>query len=374
MLIENFVLKDKIKIYNPGEKNLYDGAFSFICREEGLLSRIKTKFGRENQKDLCLKIFHCPLVGRIEDFLWGKVFVPDESHSTSKLIEAVKIQNLCAFEGIAPRVYALFTLEWEGKRYPTLLVRDMGKDSELDADKRMEQSRQIASFIWSIGCIPFRADMTPKGNVVGGLWVDFQGSKFGHDYEDRLKDLYLNTTYFGESKYQTVPELGIAAGIRKSDIRYHDLGLDSYDFAGKTVIDIGCSGGVFLNYAMERGAKRAVGLDWERVITGAREVSNYLGHLNIDYHACDLNKPLPAAVLELAPYDLVIFTSMITHVGVPDYLFGLGKELVLEINHDHQVDETMKKMLCGYKCKILGRSSDFGNRIICWCKAKKAPR
>ena len=67
-------------------------------------------------------------------------------------------------------------------------------------------------------------------------------------------------------------------GPRDSERRIKELGLDQIDFKNKTVWDVGCAGGFFTRYAIDRGAKRVIGFDNEATVNAARNMANYLGY------------------------------------------------------------------------------------------------
>jgi hypothetical protein len=152
--------------------------------------------------------------------------------------------------------------------------------------------------------LPFN-DQLSSTNLINGKLVDWQGAGFKDDYEEALKQRYAQYTMFGESKYQTLPELGIQDGIRKTDIRIKDLGLDKIDFKNKNVIDIGCSGGNFLMYASSMGAKRLTGIDWQKVID-----------LTMEAQAPIVNVTLPAMYDQRSPNPVAQRTRDVSDEGL----------------------------------------------------------
>jgi len=353
----------------------HDGTFSFITRDVALVKQAKDLFGRRDQKDLAVKIFHHPIPfddTEIKRFRWGKYFDFDTlpKNAGGSLYDAIRVQNLFAMKDLAPRVYGVFQVESKYKTVHWALLMDDAWWKDIVSLKNEDVYERLKPIAKELGVtLPF-GDMWSENNVMGHKWVDWQGAGFGENYMTLLTKRYLDKTYFGESKYQTVPELGIEEGIRKTETRVNDLGIMAYDYTGLTVIDVGCSGGMFLNRVMEMGAKYAVGLDWKRVVEGAKEVSNYLGNFNIDYLPAELHKALPQEVMDKAPFDFVFYMSMITHTGVPEYLHKLGKNMILEINHPHQIDETLKALEPHWECAFIGKATEHGDREIYHCKSK----
>ena len=60
--------------------------------------------------------------------------------------------------------------------------------------------------------------------------------------------------------YQEIP--GMRTGRRKLDDRV--AGFDADDFAGKSVLDLGCNIGQMSLYAAECGAKRVLGVEYDK--------------------------------------------------------------------------------------------------------------
>lgn len=354
------------------ERSVYrDGSLSFVTTNEKLLNEARALFGRKNEPRLLVKIFHYPIYGKsIEDYLWDKCFGAKELDRVGgKLLDALKVQNWFSFIGKAPRVYGIFLVRSKvGTTHPAVLMENCGDGEPKDVNKKVYE--EIQKICQENKIIPPYGDLGTKNNVAGGRWVDWQAARFTKEYEKELVKRFEEQTKFGNSYYQTIEELG-ADGIRKTETRLKDLGLEDLEFEGKTVIDVGCSGGAFLNYADSKGASYCLGLDWERVVDGAREVSNYLGHFNVDYQKASLHEDVSPIAKQKKPFDIVIYTSMITHTGVPSYLHNLGSFMVLEINHPHQVEETLQKLAPYWDISSIGMATDHGERSIYHCMNKR---
>lgn len=352
-----------------------DGSIAFVTRDKELVTEASNILGRKAD-GLLLKIFHFPIYTGIKEFRYGKMFnYNDNWYPLKSLYDSMRIQNYYAYYGYAPRIYGIFEVKniTTNTWHYALLTDDVGvaifepnkevrEKHNADFHKKLEELN-----IYGLA-LPIN-DQLSSANIINNKLVDWQGAGFKDDYEEVLKQRYAQGTMFGESKYQTLPELGIEDAIRKTDTRIHDLGLDKIDFNGKNVIDIGCSGGNFLMYASSHGAKRLTGIDWQKVIDLTMEASYYLGHFNIDYYSQNLalDEIHIPEVLELMPYDIAFVLSMTTHIKVPKYIHKLAKLMVLEINHPYQVDETLDALKPYWDIKYIGQSSDFGDRNIYHC-------
>lgn len=352
-----------------------DGSIAFVTRDKDLVAEASSILGRKPE-GLLLKVFHFPIYTGIEQFRYAKLFNHAiVNNHDQRLYDTMRVQNYYAYYGYAPRIYGVFEVKniitntW----HYALLTDDVGiAHYEPNKEQREVNNIAIHNKLFEVGIygltLPFN-DQLSSTNVINGKLVDWQGAGFKDDYETMLRYRYSQATMFGESKYQTLPELGIEDAIRKTDTRIHDLGLDKIDFKGQNVIDVGCNGGNFLMYASNKDAKRLTGIDWQEVIDLAREASYYLGHFNIDYYSqnLSLDEIYIPEVIELMPYDIAFVLSMTTHIKVPKYIHKLAKAMVLEINHPYQVDETLEALAPYWDIKYIGQSSDFGDRNIYHC-------
>jgi 2-polyprenyl-3-methyl-5-hydroxy-6-metoxy-1,4-benzoquinol methylase len=200
--------------------------------------------------------------------------------------------------------------------------------------------------------------------VVAGKYVDYQGFRFSHDYKDKLKERLTGVANVGKwgpfMNYHSVPELEITGG-RNNEERIKKLHLDEIDFKGKTVLDIGCSEGFFCRYAMDRGAKRVVGLDLPGVVKPTRELAYYLGYNNIDFYGYDLKKEIP----DLGKFDIVLFLSMVHHIGLPDWILDSTKKLLVFEGNGKSEDAGAISKLNG---KLIDKTVDLFERPVVWKK------
>ena len=113
-------------------------------------------------------------------------------------------------------------------------------------------------------------------------------------------------------------------------IDYHSLCGISIDFKDKIVWDIGSNAGFFLRYAMERGAKRAVGFDLKDQNEAAFHIGNHLGYFNIDYLYTDLSNEMEMG--KLPKPDITFFLSMNFHVRIPKLMLEQSDMIIFEDN------------------------------------------
>ena len=265
---------------------------------------IKKRYGRENE-NICLKVFYgCDLETRGDN---PKCTKDAKRNTTFK--EATQIQNICAMHGLAPRVYGLEEVIWKGKVCIVQVTEDLGMlhGSINEAEKVYNKIVKLGEkYGWKPNYVEWGAH-----DIFQGKYVDFQTFNFTKEYDTNIKDLVYEYGKWGKTHYQAIPELHIKT-FRKTEQRIKDLGLDKIDFNGKTVLDVGCSSGVFCNYAASKGAKRVIGIDLEKPIMASKLLSIFLGYYNNDY--CVSEAPYygkPAVELkDEYKYDIIFYLSL----------------------------------------------------------------
>lgn len=358
--MEHFVLED-IKIpptpEGPGEDG--NGVNAFIYRGEKM-AEIENSFGR---KDCCLKIFK-----NREPFSnkpwWGS----SARAKGSLLSEATHIQNIYARYALAPRVYAIFTVKIGSEKYWAQLLDDLGHcepngilQNQLITGPMLDVAKDYDIEIFNDG---------REWNVVGEKYVDFQGFHLKDDYKNHLKRRIFGVASVGRwgnwENYQSIPSIDIRGG-RNTKHRIENLGLKDIDFKGKTVLDIGCSEGVFTRYAERRGAKRTIGIDLPGVTQNLWELSSFLGSYNSDYYGFDLKEEDPSW---LGEFDIVLYLSMCQHIGFPDWVKKMTKSLlVFEGNAKGEDAPTLTKIRQQFTmCEEKGRTNDLLDRPVIWAR------
>jgi len=263
-----------------------------------------------------------------------------------KICKKSQIQNIFAWSGLAPQVYATIRIFDSNQReYQAQVVEFINGDFCYDILK-MRNLAGIMNTLVKANHIDHSEDFYPS-NMIGGKWVDF-GNFDWKDFEKYKIDVavrYNNYAIWGNSSnaYQQCPALGINNG--RGSMRKEMFELDKYDFFGKTVLDIGCSGGYFTNYAANKGA-RAIGVDLPSVIQATREAGNILNS-NAEYYPFDLTKDkdfLDAIynITGIKEFDYVFFLSMDQHIGFKNYLGDIAKTLFFESNGGMLPDEEFK--------------------------------
>lgn len=344
-----------VKIDYPLEPINKDGVFSFIaeCREKYRADKkIVYKVFKEEWKP-------------IETFMW--------KHTT--LLEATKIQNILHFDGFAPRVYDLVTLDTpKGKFWAQ--VTDFISEGRRGPLKRYI-ALELHKYRKANGIKIISVDPNSHHDYVD-IVVDTDNLTFDKDvYEKKLIELIKKDGGWGSNPkpYNSVPELGIV-GQRNQNQRLKFYDLDSIDFKGKTVIDYGCSTGEMCREAVRRGAKRVVGLDQFQVVRVAQELSNYLGYFNIDYLGGNFDHRGVNNVYDIIrefsgieKFDIVFYLSC-QQLGMPDYLDKIVGEVFLLEGHtgDHHYTYMGKLNALFEKVDFKGHSNDHGSRPVFICR------
>lgn len=290
------------------------GKHCFLYEKGGVLEEAKKLFGRENE-NVALKIFFLPLEGEMKDYYWGRAWSiystgrTEEIGRISKLEGATFIQNLCWLEGLAPRVYALLLIERNGKKYPAQLVQKLeGEIAPSPAWVRNQAEKVLTDYLKQFDCKVSHLKLLRKNDFIDGKLIDFQGFRLGKKTKEKIRDYVREHGKYGKYHYQSVPEIGLTAKPRDTEQRIKDMKLEEINFEGKTVLDAGCSLGVFCNYSAKRGAKRVVGIDLN--IKAPQVLSFSLGHHNNDY----IVKDLTIDTID-GNFDIVFYLSMNIHCG-----------------------------------------------------------
>jgi SAM-dependent methyltransferase len=279
------------------------GRFCRVVYSEQLDKLLEAFYGR---KGLCLKIAR--FAG---DVLEG-----------APLTAVVKLQNVAAMHGLAPRVYdivkvggmaAQVTDFMPPKQEPTLEGVARLVNFLLEAPARTEKRvGPEGASKWDI--------VTSNSNWGGDVFLDWGGLVLGNpeQYADQLRDrvaVNITAAHRGEGvehTYQALPELNLS-GSRNFAERVKAIQLHKLDFNGKDVLDLGCNLGEFCFYASRRGARRVVGVDMPFLAKPMREVANWLGYWNVDFAGAQL--PDERIATDVERFDIVFALSVCNHVG-----------------------------------------------------------
>ena len=346
-----------------------NGVFTFIYRGPQL-DEIQALWDRKN---CCIKILKNieksnPFTEDVKKKWWGFSTLS----KGSLLTEAVAIQNLYAIHNVAPRVYAVFVIVVNGEKHWAMLVEDMGHIEKVDGDTENACNALINGPLKELAKI-YGIKVFDDGveyNIMQGKYVDFQGFHFTEDHKERIKKRLIGVANVGKwgpwMNYQDILELEIRGG-RNMEHRIKALHLDEVDFRGKTVLDVGCSEGAFCRYAIDRGAKRVMGIDLKGVTKPAAALSYYLGYNNIDYKGYDLRYDVPT---DLGPFDITLFLSMGLHIGYPTWLNLMTRELLVFEGNGRDVDASCIQMMKdSFKTvEEKGFSEDLNRRPVVWAR------
>ena len=338
------------------------GKQCFILTEGEALDEARRYFNRGNDS-VCLKVFFTPLDGEMGSYYWGTPWRhytqarTEEIGRISKLYEATKIQNILWMHGKAPRVYGICKIIHGDKIYPAQLVEYIEGDNPNTEWVRDEMSRLQKWMDKEYGVDVAHKDMVGPHDFIDGKIIDLQGFRFGKKYKEKIVEKIRTWGKYGKGFYQSVPSLGITPKPRNTENRIEAMGLDKLDFQGKDVLDLGCNGGVFCNYASSRGAKRVLGVDEKSIIRAARLLSTQEACYNVDYIAADLTKTEFSG-----PWDYTFFLSMNAHIGLPQWVVDNTKFLIFEENamaSKYKTDEWIERLKKDFKeVKLVGHTTD----------------
>jgi len=323
------------------------GTASFILTE---LVDLESMYHR---KGLCLKLF-LDNFKPLEDFTWSS---PNKNNGRN-FLDCCMIQNIYAMYGLSARIYDIIIVEDINRIYyaqvTDYITGEIGKFNPENEVKCRNVNKEYN--------IHAKWDMNDK-NWIDQKLIDFSYHSFKIDeYRDKVTELVNTYADYGSrpESYQAVEELDIKSQ-RTMEHRLKIYEFDTYVFNNKTVIDLGSSSGAFCREVTRRGAKRVVGVDISIELQWTQyNVCNILGpqYWNIDFHTIDLRtkqEPRNADVIykELVEatgfesFDVVLFLSMVQHVGFPHYIGKFCNEwFLLEGNiahHHHMFIDDMKK-------------------------------
>lgn len=330
-------------------------SFCHVAYNEELDAVLAERYGRTG---LCLKI-HPPRWGSLDGALWGGV----------PLAEAVTVQNLFAWHGLAPRVYDLVWVNGQNAAQVTQFVPPAEPEPRADRVLALMQRYGIAA--------RKGPDLEPR-NWHGSLLVDFSGL-YLEDWDRYLAGLRKRAyTRRGEnigSSYQPVKKLGIV-GRRNISTRLVQMRLNEIDVRGRTVLDIGCNLGAFGRALWKRGAQRVIGIDRRGIPKLAYECNNALGFWNLDFVSLNLREGRDnlAAIRKAIGAEQ---TDVVLCLAVQNYFGGYGpwiadlcgEMLYLEGHGGEAPDVYLEALAEDFaQVELLGMTTDNYERPLfrCW--------
>ena len=351
----------------------HQGVFSFMVMPPEVVNRgidLKTAYGK---KGLALKVFRAK-----EDILDGFVWAHSGKWRGHLLSTVSMIQNVLAIRGLAPRVYDIVKITDDNRSYFAQVTDFVeGVRGEKPSAENVEKFKYVQNKF----TVRFGGDPNIF-NFVGGQWVDF--GTFGFDYEKYKTDVLERVNKYADygsrpESYQAVEEFNIPSQ-RNMEHRVGVYKFDEHDFKGRSVIDIGSSSGTFCREAVRRGASRVVGIEYfDELVEVQKDLCNLLGrpYWNIDFFNVNCStKPnqTPTEVVHKNlveatgrdNFDIVIFVSMVQHVGFPHYIGKFCKEwFLLEGNvaqHYYHFEDDMKKYF--KEVRVLDGTKDHMPRAV----------
>jgi hypothetical protein len=291
------------------------------------------------------------------------------------------IKNIAWLNGFAPRVYEVVWVrdpKTKMKYHAHIMEYVDGPFATTEEGYALWDKYELALQKYQVGRY---GPANEAANFIGGKLVDFDEFCFldKGKYGEELKERYQKIAYWGSeaAAYQDIPFIGVK-GCRSYD-RYEKFGMLDMDLKGKTVLDIGCSGGQVLYWARERGAKRIVGLDKSEIASVTFEMANFHEYFNIETIGCDLTQDnIQQLVREktgLDKFDIVTIFSMNQHIGFHQYMRDLcGGTLFLETNAGQMpeiemVEYPQKFREMGYTSfEYKGQVNESGGRSLFICQ------
>ncbi len=128
--------------------------------------------------------------------------------------------------------------------------------------------------------------------------------------------------------------------------RFYDIipeTLESIDFAGKTVVDLGCNFGSYTFLAARLGARRVVGIDIDReIIRGCQILGAHYGLANVEFHAADFTKSDLGEIFDVGMMIDFIGRSTVKKYKVRACLAGLERlsqlEMLLTLRPEYDIE------------------------------------
>lgn len=349
--------------------SFHPGVFSYVTTD--VSHELEELYARpKSEPRLGLKVFTTQYVG--DKRVW----------KNTDLDQATKIQNIFHLHGFAPRVIDVVTIETPDGKYLAQVTQIVEDDQRGKMDK--ELADQVHDMMKLNGIGKVAVDPNHHHDYIHHV-VDFDPYYFTNDGEDYKK--YLISRLDDEAgwgsrsdTYQSIEILG-AKGQRDMKSRVDFYGLHSLNFQDKLVIDYGASGGEFVRYALKRGAKRAVGIDYDKVSNIAYEVSNWLEKYEADFYGGNFRHDEGNDVYKkiqrytgLKQFDIIFYLSC-QQLLMPDYIREIlhpQGTFILEGHSGHH-EETFRDVLEKDfdHVSYLGKSQDHGARPVFICQKPK---
>lgn len=307
----------------------------------------------------------------LDTFFWGDKQPEGYPRMHVRLIDATKIQNIAWLYKLAPRVYEIVKVKIGKQKFWGQICEDLGDNFCKEHDEALVPYGKVKSLGKVYGFKNAKDDVS-KWDVIDKKLVDFNTFHFTEDHKIKMASAYSRMSRYGKKYYHDVLSLGLENGPRKNDIRVRWMKLADISFKGKSVLDLGSSGGFFCRYVKSRGAKEVVGIDCSGYgspdpVTGAYLASFEEGFYDIDYLEIDLKDEFLDE-----KFDYVFYFSMTFHLGVPKWLPDVTNKICIvednskERNADVELKKIFRKIV--YKDESTDRGEEAGHGLkIYWC-------